>query len=278
MNNQKDTQKTKIDSYRQDDFSSVNSLVNKTIYEFANKKTEKLLTALYMVTDCMETDDALKEKLRLLGVELLSDIYKLSSLLPMEKNAHISVSINRIYEILSFIEIAGTIGYVSEMNTRILKNEFKILITELESYQTENKNFTFTLDEKMLEVKRGEENLISNGHLYEGVLNNKTSIKDTYSNIYKKTNNIMSNRNVLNKSNPHIDYKKVKLERVEKIISIIKDKKDATIKDISSKLTDVSEKTIQRELNDLIEKGQIKKIGKKRWSRYQISRGDTNAI
>jgi DeoR/GlpR family transcriptional regulator of sugar metabolism len=48
-------------------------------------------------------------------------------------------------------------------------------------------------------------------------------------------------------------------------------KKDVSIKDISLVLTDCSEKTIQRELNSLVLKGQLKKTGAKRWSRYSIT-------
>lgn len=275
-NNQKDTKKTDNNSYGHNDFSGVNALVNKTIYEFANKKTEKLVTALYMVTDCMETEDALKEKLRLLGVQLLSDIYRLSTLLPIEKNTQISVSLNRIYEILSFIEIAYTIGYISEMNTEILKNEFRILITELESYQHKNKNFSFTLNEQMFEVERGERDLISNGQFLGNVFNrNQKDIKDSSSkrtNIMSFTNNQTKTKGVSNGNHnlTAIDYKKVKQERTDKIIAIIKDKKEATIKDIATLFTNCSEKTIQRELSDLIEKGQIQKTGAKRWSRYTL--------
>ena len=56
MNNQKDTQKTNIDIYGTSNVSDNKSLNNMPIYDFANKKTEKLVTALYMVTDCMESD------------------------------------------------------------------------------------------------------------------------------------------------------------------------------------------------------------------------------
>jgi Fic family protein len=66
-------------------------------------------------------------------------------------------------------------------------------------------------------------------------------------------------------------------DRTNKIISIIKDKKalpenqtGVSIKDISLSFTDCSEKTIQRELNSLVAKGQLKKTGAKRWSRYAV--------
>ncbi len=59
--------------------------------------------------------------------------------------------------------------------------------------------------------------------------------------------------------------------RRERIVSIIKDKGDATIKDISASVTDCSEKTIQRELMSLIAEGVLQKNGERRWSRYTLA-------
>ncbi len=58
--------------------------------------------------------------------------------------------------------------------------------------------------------------------------------------------------------------------RREKMLSLIKAKKDISIKDISLSFPGQSEKTILRELTVLISNGHIKKTGAKRWSRYQI--------
>lgn len=91
----------------------------------------------------------------------------------------------------------------------------------------------------------------------------------------------MSFRNKTDNHKPQLtsaDYKRIKAERAEKILSIIKDKhnssddKGISVKDIASQFTDYSEKTIQRELNDLIEKGKIKKVGAKRWSKYKLEK------
>ncbi len=273
MNNQKDTQKTSVNIYGQSDVSDNKSLSSIAVYDFANKKTEKLVTALYLVSDCMDTDDALKGKLRLLGVELLSDIYKLSTLSAIEKNAYISVSLSHIYELLSFIEISHTIGFISEMNTNILKKEFRILASDLKSNQEKDKHFIFTLDDKMFEISESNEE--ENSSENRGDLNytNQQFIKD------KRTSfNSMSLKN--NKSQlSNFNTKKTKSfesnlsdrkDRTKKILTLIKDKKEISIKDISLAFTDCSEKTIQRELNSLISKGQLKKTGAKRWSRYSI--------
>lgn len=59
-------------------------------------------------------------------------------------------------------------------------------------------------------------------------------------------------------------------DRRERIKTILEAKKEATIKDISEIITDVSEKTIQRELNAMIEENLVKRQGERRWSRYSI--------
>jgi DNA-binding transcriptional ArsR family regulator len=61
-------------------------------------------------------------------------------------------------------------------------------------------------------------------------------------------------------------------DRAERIKTVLEAKPQATIKDISEIITDVSEKTIQRELNSLIEKGQVTREGERRWSRYSVAK------
>jgi len=267
MNNQKDNQKTSLDYYNHLGFYSDKALINKPNYDFIFKKTEKLITALYMVTDCMEYEDALKSKLRSLGVDLLSDIYKLDVVVPPKNYSYLLISMMKIKEVISFIEIAQTIGFVSEMNSIILKNQFEILFKELESYKTKGKHFSFTLNSKMFDIERPS-------------FQNNLNIKD------KKTSlNTMSfiNKNHLQNfdTKPNNDLVKNmsdREDRIKKILEIIKDKQylpnnsdGVSIKDISMSFMDVSEKTIQRELNSLLLKNKIKKTGNKRWSKYKLT-------
>jgi hypothetical protein len=266
MNNQKDTQKTGINIYGKSNVPDSKSLFNMASYEFASKKTEKLVTALYLVSDCMETDDALKSKLRLLGVELLSDIYKLRFISSLEKRAHTSVCLVKIDEVLSFVEISYTIGFISEMNTSILKKEFSSLADSLNESLREDKHFTFSLDEDMFNITSTENttserqissNFIGQDFGKSGVsMNGGKSPLQSFVPIKKVSSQAMNLADRQDRSN--------------KIMSLIKDKKEVSIKDISLAFTDCSEKTIQRELNTLVSKGQIKKTGSKRWSRYGV--------
>ena len=72
-------------------------------------------------------------------------------------------------------------------------------------------------------------------------------------------------------SDAYFVYSKL-TDRSERIKTVLEAKPLATIKDIAEIITDVSEKTIQRELNSLIEKGQVLREGERRWSRYSVSK------
>lgn len=59
--------------------------------------------------------------------------------------------------------------------------------------------------------------------------------------------------------------------RQETILSVIRDKREVMIKDISAVIKDFSAKTIQRELRELVNNGILRKTGEKRWSRYSFA-------
>jgi predicted HTH transcriptional regulator len=59
-------------------------------------------------------------------------------------------------------------------------------------------------------------------------------------------------------------------DRTSRIKTVLEAKPEATIKDLSEIITDVSTKTIQRDLNSLIESGEVIRQGERRWSKYSI--------
>lgn len=72
-------------------------------------------------------------------------------------------------------------------------------------------------------------------------------------------------------SDAYFVYSKL-TDRSDRIKTVLEAKPHATIRDIAEIITDVSEKTIQRELNSLIEKGQVVREGERRWSRYSVQK------
>lgn len=275
MDYQKDTSNKDLNSYGHTNPIGGKSLLNNGIYEYINKKTEKLVTALYMVTDCMDTDDALKCKIRILGVELLSDMYKMTNLSPIDKKNQTNLTLSHINEILSLIEISCTIGFISDMNTSILKKELVNLISEFDLNDSKDKHFSFALDQGMFDMPRPlGENPNTNRQM-----SFKNNIKDMSAHSGKRTQYGMSfsNLSLIKTPKTHVSDRANKQDRSDKIVTLIKDKQHLTgyeegvsIKDISTAFTDCSEKTIQRELNSLVSKGLIHKTGSKRWSRYKV--------
>ena len=72
-------------------------------------------------------------------------------------------------------------------------------------------------------------------------------------------------------SDAHMVYSQL-VDRSVRIKTVLEAKPEATIKDIAEVITDVGEKTIQRELNSLIEKGQVIRQGERRWSKYSLAK------
>ena len=60
------------------------------------------------------------------------------------------------------------------------------------------------------------------------------------------------------------------VSRRERVLGVLRDKGQATIKDICEVVTDCSEKTIQRELISLIKDNLIIREGERRWSKYRV--------
>lgn len=271
---QNDTQRHNIIKETTNTLSDIKSLNYKSFFDFASKKTEKLVMALYMVTDSINMEKSLGEKIRSLSVTLMSDIHNFSRVDSIKKDLFIEEIQSKIMEIVSFLGVAQTIGFISEMNANILINEFDLLNSEVIKLKKENKiedsRFEgegmgnmggFTFDEKYFAISLPEYkslNQIPQETSYKG------HIKDVNNNVlYKKERDNFSFKKDTTKQIS-------REERRNQIIAFLKDKGFVSIKDISEYIKDCSSKTIQRELNDLVTKGQVFKEGEKRWSRYKI--------
>lgn len=232
-------------------------------------KTNKLITALYMVTDIMDTSEPLRNKLRTLGTGIVSDTY--SS--PIKATP-------KIAEVMSFLDIAEAVNLISEMNANILRKEFLELKQSIEdSIQVPESTYReinlsdlfksdFTLPSDRIQPTRI--GVQKGSTLLQAIksMSNKGpaqhEAKGFRSGSIKKT------------KKPNADYDVLKGQRREEIISIIKTSPNgATITDIKDNakghLVSCSDKTLQRELVKMVKSGVLKKEGEKRWSKYFIA-------
>lgn len=232
-------------------------------FVFVYKKTEKLATALYMITNLFGEIEPMKWVLRKKVGELLSFTLAYKDISSSQHVDFVHSVRTKVLEIVSFLEVCFRSGLMSSMNFSILKNEFALLVSTLEEMSRDQGGDAVhtTLPKAFFDIPpysvetRSEfagtqivsPNILSYGIKTPPVEN---SIKDIKNNsekdVFKKTN------------------------RQNIILGLLKKKKDLTIKDIVEVIRDCSEKTIQRELLALIALGVLKKTGERRWSKYSL--------
>lgn len=231
------------------------------------ERINKLVTALYMVTDIMDNSEPLRIKLRSLGGDVLSDTYGDSR------------QINKkIVEILSFLDIGATVGMISEMNASILRKEFSDVhksISDLSQFSSFwGRGETALLDF----LKEGAALPDSDGFQRDNLRPTRVGVQKG-STLMKALSDKISDMSVSNSATHDV----LKRQRRSEIIDILKGQSSAnpsnfggmTITEIRGKssgvLASCSEKTLQRELVTMVGDGMLKKTGAKRWSRYFLT-------
>ncbi|MDO8575543.1 MAG: hypothetical protein Q7R78_02485 [bacterium] len=257
---------------------------------FIYKKTEKLLSAIYLVTNHISDSEPLKWSLRDTGNVLLESTLSFFSSDRMNLQDKSVIDLEVLFlKIISYTDTANLAGYISTMNHRIIVEEFKYLLKSLESYSKEYfvKNDVafpedfFSIDDDYNILQSGIKDKINNikdrGGIGGGIAGNakinagfgglqgNSSVNDTLYNSNTSSNQKMKDNKSLSK-----EFKKnIKNARRESILSVLKVRPEGlTIKDVVGVVKGCSEKTIQRELGEMIEEGLLKKEGERRWSRY----------
>lgn len=142
-----------------------------------------------------------------------------------------------IGQMVSLIEVALTMPGLSQMNFSLLKKEYE------------------SLQEKMLGTK---------DELWQSLpaLTTKPIPLGT------KTHGGLSSESGVSNG---LRSKPVNNSRRETILKFITEHGWSSIKDIAQKMPEVSAKTVQRELAEMVQLGLLKKEGDRRWSRYEVA-------
>lgn len=225
-------------------------------FVFAFKKTEKLVSAIYMVTNLFSDSEPMKWTLRKKSSDLVSFILgykdiKDSSLTDFSYNIK-----SRILELVSLLEVSFRAGLISQMNHSIIKHEFNNLSevfsaptsSKVSAQENISKSFFNVPDHRIIptvstvQVANIGDQIapISDASLVE----QKPVVEND---VFKRSN------------------------RQNIILGLLKKKKELTIKDIALVIKGCSEKTIQRELISFIDAGVLKRTGERRWSKYSLA-------
>lgn len=201
------------------------------------EKGQKIVAAIYLLTNHLSESEPIRDALRKTIIALVGARAHEQSLLIVQT------------EIL--LGSAVLSGLITEKNSSIVIYEAKQFCKNI------NQADSFSLAESIF----GQEHLDS-GSKHLAVKDIKRTFSQGLTQPHQGLSTSLSytknyQKNIVNKDS-----------RQSKILSFINERKSAVIKDIVSLFPEVSEKTIQRELNTLIASGKITKRGSKRWSMY----------
>lgn len=216
------------------------------------QKIQKIVSALYLVTDHIKDSDAIKWEIREESVALVSSAMLINSAYSLDQNHARSLLKASADKIISLINVCSNISLISRANA-------SIIIAELES-------------QSRLLLKDGSEHALPGYILSESFFSTDGDVKDTNG----QSSKILETDKSTNGTSPtQISSTRTIVEkqiiRKDRILAILKQNSNLTIKDFTNVIKDCSEKTIQRELIALVKSGVVKRIGERRWSTYSLN-------
>ncbi len=132
-----------------------NVFVSDTALEFIFKKTDKIVTAMYMVTKFFPIEENLKIDIRQISSKLLHNVTAVGLLSIREKNERMRMISGNLLELGALFDISYHTGLVSSMNHDILGSEINKLSENISVYnRNQSGTESFIFDEKMFEVNQ----------------------------------------------------------------------------------------------------------------------------
>lgn len=278
------------------DISNYYNVFDQNIYLSLAERSQKIVTALYMITDLMETHDPMRNLLREQVTMVMSSLFNTTHTTKSERVEILSAVNNKLFAVSSYLDVLYNNGFVSQMNYQLVSNEIAKLKKDISHQLTKSlpydkkqnnnqsvKDFTFSADffassetpqrhipqSEITHDKEPVKKDISNSDTESKKTSINSPIFVEKQTLEKTITKFKQNKpKTIKKTSP---LNEAKAKRKDDILKILKQKRDASINDICALFKDCSSKTIQRDLIDLIDKGLVKKEGSRRWSKYNLT-------
>ncbi len=215
----------------------------------------ELTLALYRVTDFFPQGEVLRKYLR----EKANEIFGLASEYGFSQDSEREaiMLLAKMESIKGYIGIARSLRFVKPINLTVLEREYDGLASffggELEALKRE-------AGETVRQAKMGEE--LSTWQNFAERMSKKDKKVEPMSDMSNRAKEVEDKQE---RTSGEIT------ERQKKILEYIQKTSQAKISDFYTFFTDISSKTIQRDLQDLVSKNFLKKEGEKRWTVYSLS-------
>lgn len=240
-------------------------MINEKISKEMKRKIFELTLALYRVTDFFPSEEILKKQLRQKGNEIIGLIAEYS--INHQSSGEIYNILAKIKAVKGYLSLAKHNKLAKPINVAVLEREygffenffereldyFEEAVDDLVSKNSGHKKTTAIERDVIFHQKVSVENGNGDGngnHTHEHDHVNLDTLEPKVSSVL-----------------PSARYN----GRQERILEYLGKNHQLKISDLTGFFTDISSKTIQRDLNDLALRGVIKKEGEKRWTVYSMA-------
>jgi len=210
-------------------------------YKYIFKKTERIVSVVFYITQAVEQTD--KNTSQIEDLEMVARSLHDVVLASLHARAHVAEDVvqqttHELVRLESKLRVAQVMGLIASEVLGVVCNEIDSVLRGLSKYSNEDSLLSREFEPA---PRVGKPAGVSSSH------------QPAVSNPSRQTS-----------SNDDAGMS----SRRARILTVIEAKEEVSIKDITDIISDVSEKTIQRELNAMIEDNQIKRVGERRWSKY----------
>ncbi len=251
------------------------------------EKTKKIQSAIYMVAKFIPVEDPMHYGVKKTSTDLFDLLFVKDIIDPLSCGKIFMQSVVYVDKLIAQIETASLVGYITMMNRAVLVQtlvDMRTTVTQyaLHTMQSESAPYVpdhvayFSLPKVLLETKPAKVNSVPPAapqKPLQSVSQNDMSLPKTPT---RNPEAAPIQKDIQSVKNPTMSFNvsvaRPASDRQQSILSLMQKKHSINITDIVSEIKGVSEKTIQRDLMDLIQKGQIVREGNKRWSTYRIVR------
>lgn len=257
MDDIKDTQRTDNISRFLDTYQvRTNPFGENRAADRAYRRSERMVSALYLLTNHIPASEDARSSLRSHANELLEHVLSLKDDMRSSQSMAVQSVISNIRHLISLVRVLTIAGYISIANAETmvaaLDDLGNFLLTSQRSILSEN--ITIHRDE-LMDIRETRPRAVQH-------------VKDSREVSVITDSQLVTDRGMSAAVRGASDTLSV---RVQNILDILRTGGNLGIKDIVANLPEYSEKMIQRELLTLVRDGRVKKTGLKRWSRYSVT-------
>lgn len=238
----------------------------KNYFIYIYKKSEKVANVLYVLSSFFHDSEPIKKVIKDKALSFLTKVSELISSKSSVLNDKIKETHSLILELISLCEISLHSGLVTSGNMDIIKRELHHLMDVIGSVKDRSEEMNIILDENFF--NDGSDRLL--------VMDNKNKIsasakdKVGYKGQTIKDKEMSFKKPSIRKMSQRGDGNEPKQDRNKIILDLFSKFNEINVKDVSQVIKDCSEKTLQRELLEMVKNGVLKKTGDRRWSRYSL--------